>query len=89
MSVATNCVPTTAKNKIGAGRVDQNGPRVRVMKMVRCSATDSFRYNSSLACNSGKGRDCRSSFASGFDSEALAWWAMGPVTDSLSVFAAL
>jgi hypothetical protein len=40
MIVATACVPHTAMNKIREGRIDQNGPRVRVRKIVRCPATD-------------------------------------------------
>ena len=35
--VASVCVPSTASNRIRAGRIDQNGPRVRVRKIVRMS----------------------------------------------------
>jgi len=44
ISVATAWVPNTAINKIFAGRMDQKGPRVRVRNMVRCPATDIFKY---------------------------------------------
>jgi hypothetical protein len=37
-------VPITALNSTGARRVDQNGPQVRVTKLVRWPATESFRY---------------------------------------------
>ena len=40
ISVAITWVLTTASTRIGAGFDDQNGPRVRVRKMVRCPATD-------------------------------------------------
>ena len=42
-AVANNLVATADQNKMGAGRDDQNGPRVRVMKMVRWPATVSLR----------------------------------------------
>jgi hypothetical protein len=42
MSVATNCVTSTAPNRMFAGRMLQNGPRVRVTKMVKCPATESY-----------------------------------------------
>ena len=44
INVATICVPSTATHKIRAGRMDQNGPRVRVRKIVKCPATDNFKY---------------------------------------------
>jgi hypothetical protein len=42
--VAMSGVPITALNSTGARRVDQNGPQVRVTKLVRWPATESFRY---------------------------------------------
>ena len=44
------CVPNTATHRMRAGRIDQKGPRVRVRKIVRCPATDSFRYISVWMC---------------------------------------
>ena len=42
--VATIWVPRTAIQRIRAGLIDQNGPRVRVRKIVRWPAIESFRY---------------------------------------------
>ena len=42
--VAMTCVPNTAIKRIQAGRVDHQGPRVRVWKIVRWPATESIKY---------------------------------------------
>jgi len=43
--------------QIFAGGMDQNGPRVRVRKIVRCPATDNFKYISVWMCaRSSRGR---------------------------------
>ncbi len=50
INVAMAWVPRTAIHRMRAGRIDQNGPRVRVKKMVRCPATDSMRYIRVCSC---------------------------------------
>jgi len=42
--VATVSAPSTASNRIRLGGMDQNGPRVRVRKIVSEPPTESIRY---------------------------------------------